>query len=319
MAVHTRLLKKEISDILSVYRIGKLINFSGIKEGIENTNYKIKTTKDHYILTIFEERVNKKNLPFFLSLMLNCNKRKIFCPKPILNTNGKLINNFNHKKIAVFSFLDGKSKKSWSEINCYDVGKILGQFHLVNKSFKEKINNEFSLVFWKKIFKRMDNSKLNSIIPGIHKLLKKELEIINLNWPKNLPKGIIHADLFPDNVFFKGKRISGILDFYFSCHDFLIYDLAITINAWCFKNGKFNQLFFHQIIKGYQSKRKLTEKEKKQFNIILRGASLRFLLTRLYDSINKKKNSIVTLKDPKEYHSILAFHIQSQERFNYFK
>ena len=165
----------------------------------------------------------------------------------------------------------------------------------------------------------MDRFKLDSIIPGIHKLLKKELEIINHSWPKNLPKGIIHADLFPDNVFFKERKISGILDFYFSCHDFLIYDLAITINAWCFKKGKFNQLFFKQIIKGYQSKRTLTEKEKKQFNIILRGASLRFLLTRLYDFIHKKKNSIVTFKDPVEYYSILTFHIQSQKRFNYFK
>ena len=319
MAVHTKLLKKDISNILGFYKIGNLLNFSGIKDGIENTNYKVKTTKNYYILTIFEERVNKKNLPFFLSLMLSCNKRKICCPKPILDTKGKLTNNFNQKKIAIFSFLDGKSKKNWTELNCFDLGKRLGQFHSINRSFKEKISNEFSLVFWKKIFKKMDRSKLDSVIPGIHNLLKKELDIINLNWPKDLPKGIIHADLFPDNVFFKGKKISGILDFYFSCHDFLIYDLAITINAWCFKKGKFNQFFFNQIIKGYQSKRILTDKEKNQFNIILRGASLRFLLTRLYDFINKKKNSLVTLKDPKEYYSILTFHIQSQERFNYFK
>ena len=319
MAVHTRLIKREISDILSVYRIGNLLNFSGIQEGIENTNYKIKTTNNYYILTIFEERVNKKNLPFFLNLMLNSSKKKICCPKPILDTSGKLTNNFKKKKIALFSFLTGKSKKNWSEINCFDVGKTLGEFHTVNKSFKYKISNEFGLVFWKEIFKKMDRLKLDTIVPGIHKLLKKELEILSHSWPKNLPKGIIHADLFPDNVFFKGRKISGILDFYFSCHDFLIYDLAITINAWCFKKGKFNQLFFNQIIKGYQSKRTLTEKEKKQFNIILRGASLRFLLTRLYDFIHKKKNSIVTLKDPVEYLSILTFHIQSQKRFNYFK
>ncbi len=319
MAVHTRLSKKDILDILSVYSIGSLLNFSGIQDGIENTNYKIKTTKNRYVLTIFEERVDKNNLPFFLSLMLNCNKKKISCPKPISGTNGKLINNFKQKKLAIFSFLNGKSKKNWSEINCFDIGKILGQFHSVNKSLKKKIANEFSLVFWKKIFKKMGKSKLDSVIPGIHKLLKQELEIINLNWPKNLPEGIIHADLFPDNVFFKEKKISGILDFYFSCHDFLIYDLAVTINAWCFKNGKFNHSFFNQIIKGYQSKRKLTENEKKKFNIILRGASLRFLLTRLYDSINTKKNSIVTMKDPIEYYSILTFHIQSHERLNYFK
>ena len=319
MAVHTKLLKKDISDILGFYKIGNLLNFAGIKDGIENTNYKVKTTKNYYILTIFEERVNKKNLPFFLSLMLSCNKRKICCPKPILDTKGKLTNNFNQKKIAIFSFLNGKSKKNWTELNCFELGKTLGQFHSINKSFKEKISNEFSLGFWKEIFKKMDRSKLDSVIPGIHKLLNEELGIISLNWPKDLPKGIIHADLFPDNIFFKGKKISGILDFYFSCHDFFIYDLAITINAWCFKKGKFNQFFFNQIIKGYQSKRILTEKEKKQFNIILRGASLRFLLTRLYDSINIKKNSLVTLKDPKEYYSILTFHIQSQERFNYFK
>jgi homoserine kinase type II len=140
-----------------------------------------------------------------------------------------------------------------------------------------------------------------------------------LNWPKNLPKGIIHADLFPDNVFFDGTKISGILDFYFSCNDLLVYDLAIAINAWCFTKGKFNQSFFNQIIKGYQSERILTKKEKNKFNIMLRGASLRFLLTRLYDSINKKKHSFVTLKDPAEYYTILIFHIQSQKGFDYFK
>ena len=319
MAVHTKLSKKDILDILSDYKIGKLVNFSGIQDGIENTNYKIKTTKNNYILTIFEERVNKKYLPFFLDLMLNCNEKNISCPKPILDADCNLINNFKKKRISIFSFLNGKSKKNWSEVNCFEIGKVLGQFHCVNKSFKKKITNEFSLDFWKKTFKSMSRSQLDSKIPGIYIFLKKEIDFINLNWPKNLPKGTIHADLFPDNVFFEGKRISGILDFYFSCYDFLIYDLAITINAWCFKKGKFNQSFFNQIIKGYQSKRILTEKEKKQFNIILRGASLRFLLTRLYDSINKKKNSFVILKDPLDYYSTLIFHIQSQERFNYFK
>ena len=319
MAVHTKLSKKDILDILSVYKIGNLISFSGIQDGIENTNYKIKTTRNNYILTIFEERVNKKHLPFFLDLMLNCNKRKISCPKPILDADRKLINEFKKKKIAIFSFLTGKSKKIWSEENCFSIGKILGQFHSVNKSFKKKIINEFSLGFWKKIFKKMGKSELDSLIPGIHKLLKAELEFLNFNWPQNLPKGTIHADLFPDNVFFDGKKISGILDFYFSCTDCLIYDLAVTINAWCFNEGKFNQLFFKNIIKGYQSQRILTDKEKRQFNIILRGASLRFLLTRLYDSINKKKNSVVILKDPVEYYTILIFHIKSQEGFNYFK
>ncbi|MAI60279.1 MAG: homoserine kinase [Rickettsiales bacterium] len=319
MAVHTRLSKKDILDLLSVYKIGNLVNFSGIKEGIENTNYKITTTKNSYVITIFEERVNRKHLPFFLNLMLNCYKKRISCPKPVLDKHSNLINNFNEKKIAIFSFLNGRSKKNWSDINCFEVGKILGKFHSVNKSFKKKITNEFSLDFWEKIFKKMSKSKLDSLIPGINKLLKKELDFINLNWPKNLPKGIIHADLFPDNVFFDGARISGILDFYFSCNDLLIYDLAITINAWCFTKGKFNQSFFNQIIKGYQSERILTKKEKNEFNIILRGASLRFLLTRLYDSINKKKHSFVTLKDPVEYYTILIFHIQSQKGFDYFK
>ena len=319
MAVHTKLSKRDILEILSVYKVGNLINFSGIQDGVENTNYKIKTTKNNYILTIFEERVNQKHLPFFLNLMLNCNKKEISCPKPILDSNCKLINSFNQKKIAIFSFLNGKSKKSWSEIDCFDIGKILGKFHFANKNLKKKITNEFSLDFWKKIFKKMSKSKLDSLIPDIHELLKTELEFLEQNWPKNLPKGIIHADLFPDNVFFERKTISGILDFYFSCHDFLIYDLAVTTNAWCFNKGKFNQSFFNQIVKGYQSKRILTKKEKTKFNIILRGASLRFLLTRLYDSINTKKNSIVVLKDPIEYYTILVYHIKSEQGFNYFK
>ena len=319
MAVHTRLKKKDFDRILSFYQIGDLVDFLGIDEGIENTNYLIKTSRDKYILTIFENRVKKKNLPFYLDLMFNSQKKKINCPEPISDKKGNLINNFKFKKFSIFSFLKGKSKKKWLTIDCFNVGKTLALFHEVNIMNKNKVNNDFSLDFWEKTFGKLKKKEIELIIPGAYPILQKEIKFIKTNWPKLLPRGIIHADLFPDNVFFKNNKLSGILDFYFSCHDFLMYDLAVTMNAWCFEKGIFNRKFFYNLLKGYESVRALKKNEKKYLNILLRGSSLRFLLTRLYDSIHGEENEFTKKKNPLDFFKILTFHINSQKSFSYFK
>ena len=312
MAVYTQLSEVEIIKLLENYKLGFLVNFIGIKDGIENTNYLIVTNKGRFILTIFENRVKNSNLPFFLKLMEHSKKLGVKCPEPLKDKKGNLINSLKSKKFSIFTFLDGNSKKKWDSETCFKVGKTLATFHKVNKSFKLKIKNDFSITYWKKLFLILKNKKILK-----NNFLKNELEYIKKNWPKNLPSGIIHADLFPDNVFFKKKNISGILDFYFSCHDFLIYDIAILINAWCFTNGNFKKKKFYSLISGYESVRILEKNEIESINVILRGASLRFLLTRTVDQMKNNKNKFVKKKDPNEFYRILKFHLSVKDEFKY--
>lgn len=312
MAVYTQLSEIEIIELLKNYKLGIYISYKGIKDGIENTNYLITTSKGKFILTIFENRVKNSNLPFFLKLMNHSKKFGIKCPEPIKDKKGKLINSIKLKKFSIFSFLEGNSKKRWSSEVCFKIGKTLANFHKVNKSLNSKIKNDFSINYWEKLFLLLKKNKPNDV-----KFIKNELTYIKNNWPKNLPSGIIHADLFPDNVFFEKKSISGILDFYFACYDFFIYDIAIVINAWCFNDGVFQKKKYHNLVSGYESIRKLKEIEIDSFNVILRGASLRFFLTRTIDAKNKKENTLVKKKDPKEYFKILKFHISSKNEFKY--
>ena len=312
MAVHTELSKANINQILENYNLGKLKDYKGIKEGIENTNYLLSTNTDKFIITIFEKRVDTSQIPFFFEVMHNSNSRGIECPVPLKNKNGDYVSKIKNKKMAIFLFLEGSSKNNWSNENCFDVGKKLANFHLANKNNNLSSNNNFSIKFWKHFFFE-NKQKFDDVIPSSFKTIKREIDFLCLNWPEKLPKGVIHADLFPDNVFFKNNKISGFLDFYFSCNDFLSYDLAVTANAWCFKKEKFNKEFFSCLLSGYQSIRKLEKLEKDNFNILLRGASLRFLFTRIYDHINSQENKFLNKKNPDEFYKILNFHINNPQ------
>ncbi len=311
MAVHTQLKKEDIINILNYYNLGNLIRYTGIKDGIENTNYKVETNTNKYILTIFEKRVKKSNLPSVLKLMQFSNENGIKCPQPIFDKNGNVINQIKSKSFSFFSFLDGQSKKKWSNKICFNLGKALAEFHKANDKSNFNIKNDFGLLYWENLFLKIKKTiKKNEL-----SLINEEIKFLKKNWPKKLPKGVIHADLFPDNIFFKNNTISGILDFYFSCYDFLIYDLAILINAWCFVKGNFEKKKFHKIIAGYQTVRNLEKKEKDTFNIILRGASMRFLLTRLFDKLDKQTDKLVEKKKPQEFLNILKFHIKNEMSF----
>ena len=318
MAVHTELSKANIKEILKKYELGELVSYEGIQEGIENTNYLIVTEKDKFIITIFEKRVDLSQIPFYFEIMINSHSHGIDCPIPIKDKYGEFVNVIKKKKMAVFIFLEGQSKKEWTNNDCFQVGEKLAKFHLANKENKIVATNNFGLNYWKKTLKKC-SKYLESVIPNSYKIIHREIGFVSSNWPKKLPSGIIHADLFPDNVFFKKKNISGFLDFYFSCFDFLSYDLAITVNAWCFYKQKFIQSFFYNLLSGYESIRKLEREEIKNFNILLRGAALRFLFTRIYDSVNCKKSKLLKPKDPLEFYDILNFHINNKSLDDYFE
>jgi len=321
MAVYTKLSKDELNDFFSMYDLGKLLNYKEIKEGIENTNYFIKTEKNNFILTLYEKRVEEKDLPFFIGLMKNLYDKKFPSPEPIINRNGNYISEVAKKKSAVVSFLDGSSKKTLSPNDCYQVGLSAAQLHLITKDLNLKRENKLSVQSWRRIYDNVKNdcSKINEKLPRI---IEKNLSEIEKNWPKDIPSGIIHADLFPDNIFFTNDKISGIIDFYFSCNDFYAFEIAICLNALCFEgkneNLSFNVTKAKKFIDGYSSVRNLSDKEKNSLKILCKGAAMRFLLTRVFDYLNLTEGAIVTVKDPIEYLKRLEFHDSVENYQDYF-
>ncbi len=321
MAVYTKLSENELKDFFLKYNLGKFLNHKEIKEGIENTNYFVQTDKGKFILTLYEKRVDEKDLPFFISLMRNLYDKNFPSPEPIINKNGSYISEVSGKKAAVVSFLDGNAKKNLTPENCYQVGINTAKLHFITKDLTGKRQNKLSVDSWRKIFNKVkkDCSKIHLDLPNI---IEKNLDIIEKNWPKNIPSGIIHADLFPDNIFFKNNNLSGIIDYYFSCNDFYAFEIAICLNALCFEgkneNLSFNVTKAKKFINGYSSIRKLTEDEKKSLKILCQGAAIRFLLTRVFDYLNLIEGAIVKIKDPIEYLKRLEFHNSVKNYQDYF-
>ena len=308
MAVYSPINKKELQNFLKQYDLGDLKKFEGILEGIENTNYKITTSKNAYILTIFEKRVNTEELPFFIGLKNHLFKKNFFCPQPIANINGKTINVLKKKPCILTSYLNGSKIKNVENKHCSQVGKVLSSMHLLASDFLHRRPNSMDHNNWDKIFLKCKNL-LSANYVNIFPIIEKELLFLKKNWPINLPKGIIHADAFQDNVFFDDNKFTGLIDFYFSCYDFLAYDIALTINAWCFNSkAEFDNSKFQALISGYEDARLLENEEKKFLSILLRGASIRILITRLHDQLFQLEGAYVKPKDPKEYFGILNFH-----------
>ena len=311
LAYYTKINKLEFKKYLEDYSLEDLNYFKGIKEGIENTNYFFKTKSNKYILTIYEnkitERIKEKNLFFFVELINFLRKVKFPCPKILYNNNNKQLNSYKNKQFTIIDFVKGKIEKKISIQHCYKLGKILATLHKKTLRFKKERKNNFSLNEWSKSIKKIKLSKKESIF------LKKEINYIKKNWPKKLPKGIIHGDLFPDNVFFKNNNIVGIIDLSNACNDFFCYDLSICINSWCYEK-KLNIDKMRNLIKGYNSIRKIKIQEIKYLNLFLRASSLRFYLSRLMDSQNKKIPKKYK-KNPKEYLNKLKY-FQSNQLIN---
>ena len=315
MAVFTKINIKDISQIENQFNLGKIKIFKGIKKGIENTNYLLQTKKNKYILTIFEKRIHggckSKDLPFFMNLMSKLSKLKIKCPKPVKNRKGRFIFKLKNKNACIVTFLQGQDKKQLNANDCFTVGKNIAKLHKVSAKIKLFRKNSFSVQSWPKMLNKIDN-RINKVSKNLKYTMKSDLKIIKKNWPKRLPSGVIHCDLFVDNIFFYKRKFYGFIDFYFASNDFLTYELATSVNALCFdkKNNKFllNKNKSSKLIKGYEIVRKLTSEEKQNFNTICRGSALRYLLTRSYDYLNTPKSAVIKIKDPKEYVQKLNFH-----------
>jgi len=321
MAVYTKITSKEIVSIGDFYQLDKIIKFKGIKKGIENTNYLLKTDKKKFILTIFEKRVKKKDLPFFMNLMDKLNRKDIICPKPLKNKKGQHLSTIKGKSACIVSFIEGKDKTKLNNQNCFEIGKNIAKFHQAANRIKLYRLNSMSVTQLDSLLKsiKIKSSKISS---GVVPILYKNLKDIKKEWPKNLPSGIIHGDLFIDNIFFNKNNFSGFIDFYFSSNDYLMYEIAICINALCFdkKNNKFiiNHKKIKNLINGYETIRVFSKKEKDSLNVLCRGAALRYLLTRVYDYFNTPKNALIKIKDPKEYLQKLTIHNKLNCYENYY-
>ncbi len=310
MAVYTKISKKDVMLISKKFDLNKDVKFYGIKQGIENTNYLLKTKNKKFILTIFEKRVQKKDIPFFMKLMDKLSRKKFFCPKPLKTTKGNYLIKLKNKTAGIVSFLEGKDKKKLNLKNCYTVGKMIAHLHLSTKKIKLFRRNSMGI---KNLDSLVKSIKFKSgKFKNLNKFLNDNFKDIKKSWPKKLPNGIIHGDLFIDNIFFKDNKLSGVIDFYFAANDYFMYEIAISINALCFdkNNSKFkiNRKKIKNLIKGYESIKKISHKEKKSLNILCRGAAIRYLLTRLYDYSNTPKSALIKIKDPQEYYQKLLIH-----------
>ncbi len=310
MAVYTKISKKDISIINNNFSIETIVSFHGIKKGIENTNYLLKSKNKKYILTIFEKRVSKKEIPFFMKLMDILSRSKINCPKPLKTYNKDYIIKLKNKSACIVSFLEGKDKKLLKPSDCYTIGKFIARMHVISKRIKLTRKNSMGI---NKLYPLLNSIKFKSKQKSNLKFfLKNNLDNIRKNWPKKLPKGIIHGDLFIDNIFFKKNKLSGIIDFYFAANDYFMYEIAICINALCFDSKKrefsINKQKIKNLIRGYESIKQISLKEKSSLNILCKGAAIRYLLTRLYDYSNTPKSALIKIKDPNEYYQKLLTH-----------
>src|SRR6201991_2938185 len=307
MAVYTDVAAEDLAEFLKGYDIGELLSYNGIAEGVENSNFLMHTTKGAYILTLYEKRVAVGDLPFFLSLMAHLAERGVHCPQPAKNRQGAVYSHLAGRPAAIINFLEGMWPRRPNLAHCSGVGEGLAKMHLAGRDFPMFRKNPLSVAGWRPLFDQAA-ARADSVQAGLRDFIARELDHLEARWPDDLPIGVIHADLFPDNVFFLGDRLSGLIDFPFSCNDILAYDVAICLNAWCFEiDGAFNVTKARALLNAYGRTRPLSEAEQKALPLLSRGASLRFLLTRLVDFLNVPPGALVKPKDPLEYVRKLRF------------
>ncbi|MCW2286110.1 homoserine kinase type II [Rhodoblastus acidophilus] len=308
MAVYTDVTDEALYAFLSDYTLGPALSFKGIAEGVENSNYLLHCQAGYFILTLYEKRVNPADLPFFLGLMEHLSARGLTCPVPVKRRDGGALGELAGRPAALVTFLDGVSTRKPDANHCLETGRALAQLHLDGEGFELHRDNALSLPHWRPLFET-SREQADSVAPGLASEIARELDALEADWPRDLPKGVIHADLFPDNVFFIGKKLSGLIDFYFACDDSFAYDLAICLNAWCFEpGGAFNATKGRALLQGYESVRRLDAAERAALPILSRGAAMRFLLTRLYDWLNVPPGALVKPKNPLDYLTRLRFH-----------
>jgi homoserine kinase type II len=308
MAVYTDVAADELAEFLEGYDIGELLSYKGIAEGVENSNFLLHATSGYFILTLYEKRVAKGDLPFFLALMAHLAVHGITCPQPVKNRRGEALAMLAGRPAAIITFLEGIWPRKPNVAHCAGVGQVLAKMHLAGRDFGMSRANALSVSGWRPLFDAAA-SRADELQHGLRDFISAELDRLESGiWPEHLPKGVIHADLFPDNVFFLGERLSGVIDFTFACNDILAYDIAITLNAWCFEaDHSFNVTKARAFLNAYGRERKLSDAEQDALPLLARGAALRILLTRLVDWFNVPPGALVRPKDPLEYVRKLRF------------
>lgn len=314
MAVYTEVSDEELEEFVAGYGIGEVVSFKGIAEGVENSNYLLQTERGNFILTLYEKRAKPEDLPFFLGLMEHLAARGLACPTPLHDCHGKSLRTLCGRPAAVVTFLTGMSPKRLTLAHCAALGEAMAEMHIKGADFPQARPNDLSVAGWRPLF-RAEQARADEVKPGLAAFIGTELSALERGWPATLPTGLIHADLFPDNVFFRAdkatgqERVSGLIDFYFACTDALVYDIAICLNAWCFEpDGSFNATKARLMLNGYRKVRALSADELQALPLLARGAAMRFLLTRLYDWLNTPAGALVKRKDPLEYYRKLRFH-----------
>jgi homoserine kinase type II len=308
MAVYTDVTADDLNEFLAGYDIGGLLSYKGIAEGVENSNFLVHTSAGNFILTLYEKRVAEKDLPFFLALMEHLAARGLTCPQPVKNRQGGLLGRLAGRPAAIVTFLDGLWMRRPTAAHCAAVGEALARLHLAGKDFPMKRANALGMTSWRGLY---EHAKVrgDSVREGLCVEIAKELGVLENSWPRDLPEGVIHADLFPDNVFFLGEELSGLIDFYFACIDTLAFDVAVCLNAWCFEHDhSYNVTNGRALLKSYANVRPLAAQERAALPVLARGAAMRFLLTRLVDWLAVPDGALVKPKDPLEYFRKLRFH-----------
>jgi homoserine kinase type II len=308
MAVYTDVGVEELAAFLGAYDLGDLLAYKGIAEGVENSNFLLHTSRGYYILTLYEKRVAASDLPFFLALMEHLAARGLTCPQPVKNRAGETLGRLAGRPAAIVTFLDGMWIRRPSATHCAGLGRALAELHVAGADFSMTRANALSVAGWRSLYESAKD-RADGVQGGLAAAIAAELELLAASWPRDLPQGVIHADLFPDNVFFLGDRLSGLIDFYFACTDTLAYDVAICLNAWCFEpDHAYNVTKGRALLQAYAAKRALSAAERAALPLLARGAATRFLLTRLVDWLNVPAGALVKPKDPLEYYRKLRFH-----------
>ena len=317
MAVYTEVSDEALNAFLASYDLGEVVSFKGIAEGVENSNFLLRTRNGQFILTLYEKRVRADDLPFFVGLMEHLARRGVTCPQPVRNRAGAALGTLADRPAAIVTFLDGLWIRRPGVRHCEEVGGALARMHLAGADFPLWRANALSLAGWSPLFAAAE-AEANSVAPNLREECASELVFLTANWPSGLPSGVVHADLFNDNVFFLGERLSGLIDFYFACNDALAYDLAICLCAWCFEpDNAFNVSKGQAMISAYERVRRLEDAEVAALPILARGAALRFMLTRLVDWLNVPTGAKVAPKNPLEYRDKLRFHQRVRSAADY--
>jgi homoserine kinase type II len=308
MAVYTDVTDDELRAFVALYDIGEVLSCKGIAEGVENSNFLVTTERGNFILTLYEKRVARDDLPFFIALMDHLAHRRVACPTPLRARDGVALRELCGRPAAMVTFLEGMWPRRIQPFHCAGVGRALAALHSAGADFAMTRPNDLSVAGWRRLFESCC-SGAGDVQPGLADELADELSSLECAWPRDLPRGVIHADLFPDNVFFRDREVSGLIDFYFACTDFLAYDLAVCLNAWCFEgDGSLNVTKARLLLDGYRRARPLLPAELAALPLLARGSALRFLLTRLFDWLNQPEGALVRPKDPLEFLRKLRFH-----------